>query len=139
MEIRVADVCVDLEDTLLVAALCRALVDTAAVEAARGDPVPQLPTSLLRLAVWRAAHDGVGGVLIDPVSRRPRPWIEVVGDLVSYVHDSLESFGDLERVEVGIDRLTRVGTGATAQRRTYTKTGQLIDVVAEAVRRTAGH
>ena len=139
VEIRVADVCVDLEDTLLVAALCRALVDTAAVEAARGDPVPQLPTSLLRLAVWRAAHDGVGGVLIDPVSSRPRPWIEVMGDLVSYVHDSLESFGDLERVEVGIDRLTRVGTGATAQRRTYTKTGQLIDVVAEAVRRTAGH
>ena len=105
----------------------------------RDTPVPQLPTSLLRLAVWRAAHDGVGGVLIDPVSRRPRPWIEVMGDLVSYVHDSLEGFGDLERVEVGIDRLTRVGTGATAQRRTYTKTGQLIDVVAEAVRRTAGH
>jgi Glutamate-cysteine ligase family 2(GCS2) len=48
VEIRVADVCVDLEDTLLVAALCRALVDTAAAEAARGDPVPQMPTSLLR-------------------------------------------------------------------------------------------
>ena len=112
VEIRVADVCVDLEDTLLVAALCRALVDTAAVEAVRGDPVPQLPTSLLRLAVWRAAHDGASGVLIDPVSRRPRPWIEVMGDLVSHVHDSLEEFGDLERVEVGIDRLTRVGTGA---------------------------
>ena len=139
VEIRVADVCVDLEDTLLVAALCRALVETAAAEAARGDPVPQLPTSLLRLAVWRAAHDGVGGVLIDPVSRRPRPCIEVMGDLLSHVHDSLERFGDLERVEVGIDRLTRVGTGATGQRRTYAKTGQLIDVVAEAVRRTAGH
>ena len=138
VEIRVADVCVDLEDTLVVAALCRALVETAVAEATRGDPVPQMPTSLLRLAVWRAGHDGVGGVLVDPVSRRPRPWMEVMRDLIIHVHDSLEEFGDIERVEVGIDRLARVGTGATSQRRTYAKTGQLIDVVVEAVRRTAG-
>src|SRR3954468_3745662 len=139
VEIRVADVCVDLEDTLVIAALCRALVDTAAAEATRGTPVPQLPTSLLRLAVWQAAHDGVGGMLIDPVSRRPRPWIHVMRDLIIQVRDSLEAFGDLERVEVGIERLTRLGSGATGQRRTFAKTGQLIDVVAEAVRRTAGH
>jgi glutamate---cysteine ligase / carboxylate-amine ligase len=122
----------------VVAALCRALVETAAAGAARGDPVPQMPTSLLRLAVWRAGHDGVGGVLVDPVSGRPRPWIEVMRDLVIHVHDSLEGFGDIERVEVGIDRLTRVGTGATVQRRTFAKTGQLVDVIVEAVRRTAG-
>ncbi len=138
VEIRVADVCVDLEDTLVVAALCRALVETAVAEAARGDPVPQMPTSLLRLAVWQAGRDGVDGVLVDPVSRRPRPWIEVVRDLVIHVHDSLEGFDDIERVEVGIDRLTRVGTGATGQRRTLAKTGQLIDVIVDAVRRTAG-
>jgi hypothetical protein len=34
--------------------------------------------------------------------------------------------------------LARVGSGATAQRRTFSKTGQLVDVVIEAVRRTAG-
>ena len=139
VEIRVADVCVDLEDTLFIAALCRALVETAAAEAARGDPVPQMPTSLLRLAVWRAGHDGVDGVLVDPLSRRPRPWIEVMRDLVLHVHDSLEDFGDIERVQAGIDRLRRVGSGATGQRRTFAKTGQLIDVVVEAVHRTAGH
>ena len=139
VEIRVADVCVDLEDTLLVAALCRALVHTAAAEAARGHPVPQMPASLLRLAAWQAGHDGVGGVLVDPVSRRPRPWIDVTRDLVIHVRDSLEGFGDMERVEIGIDRLARVGTGATGQRRTFAKTGQLLDVVVEAVRRTAGH
>ena len=139
VEIRVADVCVDLDDTLVVAALCRALVETAAAEAARGGPVPQMPTSLLRLAVWRAGHDGLDGVLVHPMSRRPQPWVEVMRDLVSYVRDSLERFGDTERVQVGIDRLAQVGTGATAQRRTFAKTGQLVDVVVEAVRRTAGH
>jgi hypothetical protein len=50
----------------------------------------------------------------------------------------LEEFGDIERVEAGIDRLVRVGTGASGQRRTFEKTGQLLDVVVEAVRRTAG-
>ena len=138
VEIRVADVCVDLEDALIIAALCRALVHTAAAEAARGHPAPQMPTSLLRLAVWRASHDGVDGVLLDPLSGRPRPWIDVTRDLVSHVRDSLEEFGDLERVEVGIDRLAQIGNGATGQRRTYAKTGQLLDVVVEAVRRTAG-
>jgi carboxylate-amine ligase len=77
-------------------------------------------------------------MLVDPVSRRPRPWIDVVRDLVVYVRDSLEEFGDIERVEAGIDRLVRVGTGASGQRRTFEKTGQLLDVVVEAVRRTAG-
>jgi len=139
VEVRVADVCTDLQDTLVVAALCRALVETAAAEAASGDPAPQMPTSLLRLAVWRAGHDGVGGVLVDPVSRQPRPWLDLTRDLLSYVRDALEGFGDLERVEVGIDRLARVGTGATSQRRTFVKTGQLLDVVVDAVRRTAGN
>ena len=73
VEIRVADVCVDVEDTLVVAALCRALVETAAAEAARGDPVPQMSTSLLRLAGWRAGHDGVGGVLVLDGVHPPRP------------------------------------------------------------------
>jgi hypothetical protein len=50
-------------------------------------------------------------------------------DLVIHVHDSLEGFGDIERVEVGIDRLTRVGTGATVRRSTVAKTGQLVDAV----------
>jgi glutamate---cysteine ligase / carboxylate-amine ligase len=129
VEIRVAHVSVDLEDTLVVAALCRALVETAAAEAARGGPVPQMPTSLLRLASWQAGHDDVGGVLVDPVSRRPRPWIQVMRDLVIHVHDSLEAFGDIGRVEVGIDRLTRVGTGATVPAPHLCKTGQLVDVV----------
>jgi glutamate---cysteine ligase / carboxylate-amine ligase len=54
------------------------------------------------------------------------------------VHDSLEAFGDVDRVEAGMDRLAQVGTGATGQRRTFAKTGQLVDVVVDAVRRTTG-
>jgi hypothetical protein len=41
------------------------------------------------------------------------------------------------RPATGIDRLAQIGNGATGQR-TCAKTGQLLDVVVEAVRRTAG-
>jgi hypothetical protein len=71
------------------------------------------------------AATNIGGVLVDPVSGRPWPWIDVMRELLLHVYDSLEDFGEIERVEAGIDRLTRVGAG--------------VDVVVEAVRRTAGH
>ena len=40
VEIRVADVCGDVDDTMVVAGVCRALVETAACSAAEGEPPP---------------------------------------------------------------------------------------------------
>ena len=139
VEIRVADVCGDLDDTMVVAGVCRALVETAARSAAQGEPPLSLPTALLRLATWRAGHDGVDGELVDPVTQRPEAAAVVVGRLLDHIRPALSSFGDLERVEAGIGRLLADGSGATRQRRTYARTGQLVDVVAEAVRLSAGH
>ena len=62
----------------------------------------------------------------------------VVRRLLDLIRPALEEFGDLDRVEAGIERLLVDGTGATRQRRTYERTGQLVDVVAEAVRLSAG-
>jgi carboxylate-amine ligase len=138
VEIRIADVCVDLEDTLVVAALCRALVERLPPRRRAAAWCRRCRRRCCVLRFGGPATTASGGVLVDPLSRRPRPWIDVARDLVIHVRDSLEEFGDLERVEIGIDRLTRVGSGATGQRRTFAKTGQLVDVVVEAVRRTAG-
>src|SRR3954451_21614476 len=56
VEIRVADVCLHVEDAALLAALSRGLVDTAAEAWVLGEDVPEVPTELLRLAMWRAGH-----------------------------------------------------------------------------------
>ncbi|MDQ6715310.1 MAG: glutamate--cysteine ligase [Actinomycetota bacterium] len=138
VEIRVADVCVDLEDALLVAALCRGLVDTAAAQWRAGQKPPDVATAMLRLATWQAARDGVDGHLLDWSTMRPAPAATGIGQLVDHVRGSLFEHGDLALVEEGLERLGRVGTGATAQRRMLEKTGQLVDVVAQAVRRTDG-
>ncbi len=138
VEIRVADVCLDVEDTAVVAALCRGLVERAAAEyRAETAPVPT-PVTLLRLAGWRAARDGMGGELLDPVTMRPRPAWDAVGTLLEHVREPLRSAGDEELVTAGLDRIRRDGTGADRQRRVHERTGTLEDVVADAVRVTEG-
>lgn len=136
VEVRVADVCVDVEDALLVAALCRGLVDTGSAAWARGEAAPGLPTAMLRLATWQAGREGVDGTLLKPSTFTPAPAIEVIGQLVDHVREALDANGDLELVETGVARLAAVGNGASHQRRTFQRTGQLVDVVAEAARRT---
>lgn len=139
VEIRVADVCLRPEDSTLLAAVCRALVETAATEWSQGAAPPALPTALLRMAVFQASRSGLSGDLLDPITAEPRPAWQVVESLVSWVRPALVETGGLARVEEGLGRLRRDGTGAALQRDTFRRTGQLVDVVAQAVRITSGH
>ena len=133
VEIRVADVCTDVDDAVLLAVLCRALVDTAAADA-RAAPV--FRAELLRAAAWRGSRFGLSGDLYDPVARRPAPAFDVLDTLVSFVGPALEANGDLDLVARGLDRLRRAGTGADQQLAVFGATGNLHDVVVDVVRRT---
>lgn len=138
VEIRAADVCQRSADTILVAALARALVETAARDWARGEAPSAVPATMLRLASWQASRVGMSGTLLDPRTQLPRPSWDVVDDLVAHVGNALEAHGDSEVVADGIRRIRDHGTGAELQRRTMERTGNLVDVVAQAVRITAG-
>jgi carboxylate-amine ligase len=138
VEIRVADVCLDVADTVVLAALCRALVETAVEQWRRGEPAPEVPVTMLRLASWRAARYGVESDLVDPRTMQLAPARDVVPALVTHVATALDAGGDRAVVEAGLERLWTQGNGADRQRRTMERTGQLVDVVADAVRLTAG-
>ena len=84
VEVRVADVCLDLPDAILIAGLVRALVETAAAEWRDGVPAPDVSTGLLRLASWRAGRSGLGGELLDPLTALPRPAYAVVEQLLEH-------------------------------------------------------
>ena len=73
LEVRVGDVCLDVDDAVLLAALVRGLVETAARAWRAGVPADPVRLELLRLAAWRAGRSGVDGVLLDPCSWRPMP------------------------------------------------------------------
>lgn len=116
VEIRVADVALEVDDAVLVAVLARALVATAARARTRGEPTPTVPVEALRLAHWGAARWGLSGDLVDPRDGRPAPAREVLDALRAHVADALADTGDAELVADGCARLLTKGTGAQRQR-----------------------
>jgi carboxylate-amine ligase len=137
VEIRTADVCFTVEEAVLVAALCRGLVETAAQEWSSGTEAPAVPTQLLRLAAWQSARDGLEGSLIDWRTGLPQPSWKVVDSLLEHVGPALQATGDLEVVQEGLARVRHEGNGAMRQRAVRARTGRLADVVADSVRQTA--
>lgn len=136
VEVRVADVCLDPEDAVLVAALVRALVDTGAADWAAGREPDPVRTEILKLAAWRAGRSGLDESLVDPTTLRPAPAAAVLDNLRAHVREALEANGDYTEVVQLQEALMRRGNGAHAQRGVYRRTGRLGDVVRESVRRT---
>jgi carboxylate-amine ligase len=134
VEVRVADVQPETADTVLLAALVRALVDTAASPSSQGFAPPRL--ELLQGASWRAARSGLAGDLVDVLRAAAVPALELVERLVDHVRPALRSNGDLDAVESSLQRLVSRGTGAELQRASHRRRGRLSDVVADAVNRT---
>jgi carboxylate-amine ligase len=136
VEVRVADVCTELRDTVLVAALVRALVTTGADAWTGGRPPQPWRVDLLRAARWRARHDGLTGSLLDPVSRQLVPAAAALETLVAAVEPALTAAGDLELVTDGLERLLRDGNGAQRQRAVAGSDLDLPAVVDDVLRRT---
>jgi carboxylate-amine ligase len=136
VEIRVADVCTDVDDAVLMAALSRALVETAARDWQAGRPAPAARLELLRAASWRAARSGTSDDLVDVFDRRPLPAWALIGRLAGLLTPALRDAGDDELAITGLGRLRARGTGAETQRASYRRRGSLRDVVHDAAART---
>lgn len=117
VEVRIADVCLHRDDALLIAALVRALAETAVRAWHAGEPAPDVDTSVLRLATWRASRSGLGGDLLDPLDGTPHPAAEVVAALIDHVGEALADLGDHTVVADLLTGLLERGTGADQQRR----------------------
>ncbi|WP_407647001.1 carboxylate-amine ligase [Actinacidiphila soli] len=135
VEVRVCDVCPDAEDAVLLAALVRGLVETAARDWSAGEPAPDVGVHVLRLAAWRACRSGIQGSLVHPLTHRPACAREVIEAVVDHSAAALEEAGDLDTVRAGVERLLTRGTGARWQREVYAERGAAA-VVREAVDRT---
>jgi glutamate---cysteine ligase / carboxylate-amine ligase len=132
VEVRVADVCRDPRDTLLLAALTRGLVETAAREWAAGLPVVPVRPEMLRLAAWRAARSGIDDALLLPHDWRPVPAADVVDALIGHIAPALADAGDQSTVEEHWRDLRSRKPGAHHQRLAFHDHG-LLGVVHDAV------
>jgi carboxylate-amine ligase len=137
LEIRVADIPTNLEDTILLAALVRALAVVALASIERGEPAPQPSPELLRAAYWRAARDGMDGNGIDVHDRSQlAPAAKIAHRLIEHARPGLHHSGDYEHVTASLHRLITSGGGAAHQRGAFVRAGSLTDVVDHLIRHT---
>ena len=129
VEIRVADVCRDVDDAVTVAGVARGLVEAGVRRAAAGEPTAPVRTELLRAASWAASRHGLARELVDPLTGERVPAWTRVGDLLDWIGDAVAA-QDRSRLETGLDRIRRIGTGADRQRAAYGSAGRIEDVLA---------
>lgn len=140
VEVRVADVCLRVNDAVLLASLARALVETAAREWRLGKPPVPARLETLNLAYWRASRSGLDDELIHPVTGQAAPAENVLRALLRHIGDALaEADTATGRPGLTTDLLQALlarGNGATQQRRVYQRSGDLPTVVRNAVAHT---
>lgn len=138
IEIRIADVCLRPVDAAVLAVLTRALVETAAAEWGAGIPADPIPTSLLRLASWRASKSGLDGMLIHPQARTPVRAVTALEALLSHVGDHFADRAEERLVRAAVDAVLRDGNGAARQRAVMASAGECRAVIAAAAEETLG-
>jgi len=136
VEVRVADVCTEVDDGVLIALLSRALVTTEAAAWTSGVPVDPWRADLLKAATWRAARYGVPGPLVHPDTFELAPTRQVLSAFVHHVRDALDEAGDRDLVVELFEQMLSRGNGAVRQRAVLEASGSPARVVADLADRT---
>ncbi|WP_185921692.1 glutamate--cysteine ligase [Streptomyces sp. WAC06614] len=129
LELRAPDVTPDAEHAVLLAVLGRALVSTALRAQEEELPLPPAEDEVLRLARWRAAHDGLEGAGVDPCTGTEVPAIQLATRLLEALAPALDATGDLDFAADALDGLLCGGSWAARQRGVFSRRGDMTDVL----------
>ncbi|XVS62145.1 carboxylate-amine ligase [Actinosynnema sp. CA-299493] len=137
VEVRVADVPQTVDDTVLIAALTKALVATALGDIRAGREAPRVGDQALRAECWRAARYGLRDDGGPPPAggERARP-VAGVPELIAHVRPVLDAAGETGPVLDALGSLRVGGSGAHRQRLAHQRRGRLEDVVDMLAERT---
>ncbi|MDP8929287.1 MAG: glutamate--cysteine ligase [Actinomycetota bacterium] len=136
LEFRACDVCASVDDAVVLAGLIRALAWSCAQDVLNARPQEKRRRELLEAAMWRAARYGLEGTLVSPSAMVPRPAVETVAELLTYLRAGLEAHGDWLEVSEGVSEILRRGNGASRQRRVFARRQNLHDVIVWALSAT---
>lgn len=125
VEVRVSDIPLTIDETVLLATLIRALVMTALEDGTNG---PSLEPEVLRAAYWLAARDGVTANGLDVRTAETLPMPEVLKRLQREVEPALQELDALDLVTDGIQRILTDGNGAVKQRNVFRAGGDVTDL-----------
>ncbi|WP_405060242.1 glutamate--cysteine ligase [Kribbella sp. NBC_01505] len=123
IELRVSDVPMTVDETVLLATLSRALVMTALADGGLG---PTVQPEILRAGYWLAARDGLTGGSVDVATGDLLPVAELLTKLTQYVGPALQELGEEELVADGIARALSEGNGAIRQQQMFRAGGDVV-------------
>lgn len=137
IEFRVTDVCLTIDDAVMIAGLARALAQTCDLQARQQLPVAAHPGSLLRAVQWQAARHGLNSTLADLTAGHSLPATDLIERLLDELRPTLEMLGDWEEISRLVYQTLQRGNGATRQQAIYQQTGDFQQVVDFIVQETA--
>jgi carboxylate-amine ligase len=129
LEFRLADACITINEVILQAGLCRALVLTCINEITNNRPLYAAQPELIRAATWRAARSGLDGKLIDVVAKEKVTAAVMLDRFLTYLRNALEELGDWDEIIDLANQTRQRGTSARRQHHVLTRTGRFEDVV----------
>ena len=129
LEFRVTDVCLSINEAVMIAGLARALARTCYGQVVGDEPFESVRPELLRAAKWRAARYGLDAELIDIAAGRAVPAREMIDKLLAFLRPALEASGEWDEIAALTDETVERGNGAARQREAFARSGRLEDVV----------
>jgi len=135
LEVRVADMCTLVEETLCLTALVQAITAKLIRLQQTNPSRPVYGTHLLEENKWRAVRYGVDGKLIDFDKNQEMPFSTLVEDMLAWVDDVVDDLGSRAEVEYA-NTILYQGTSADRQLAVHRRTGSFQAVVDQIVEET---
>ena len=135
LEFRVCDVPTKPEATVMIAALCQAIIVKLHMLYTRNQGFRLYRRALIEENKWRAARWGLDGKLIDFGKRAEVPMRALAVELLEFIDDVVDELGSREAVNY-VHRVLAEGTSADRQLAVYRRTGDLKAVVQHLVQET---
>lgn len=137
IEFRVMDVCMTVDEAVMIAGLIRALVQTCAEQARQGNPYPKASNELLRVAHWRAARYGIEHDLTDTDANTIVSAHELIERFLIMLRPALEANGEWSEIADLVHTTLEQGNGSMRQRAIYRQRESYPDVIDFIVAETA--
>lgn len=139
VEVRVSDIPATALESALLATLIRGCVTMALRWIEKGERAVPVPGEVLRVAYWNAAHSGLDGEGLDPVSGRVVSHRDLLRQLIDRIEPALRDSADREFVIDALAVLDAHGNGARRQLHALRAREVIADVIAELVDATLEH
>lgn len=120
LELRIADSCTRLDDTLAIAALFRSVIRHLCLNPSRNAGLTGASRGIVDENCWRAQRYGIHGSFVDEETRTARPISDLLGDTIATVAQDAAALGCEAELRATWDILAR-GTSADRQLALYTE------------------